>query len=115
TAQISKDAQSRLHCGSPSDCRRLNTPDIGTTNPQIRCKPRRNVALGDNARRCMVCASLVAAPPRCGEASSVFTTEGTENAEKSGRGRMQGPALRSVCEQAECLGGIQSQQLPSGG
>src|SRR5712692_5135524 len=60
------------------------TPDIGTTNPQIRCKPRRNVALGDNARRCMVCTSLVAAPPRCVEslARTFFTTEGTEDTAK---------------------------------
>src|ERR1700674_5448073 len=36
-----------------------------TTNPQIRRQPRRNFALADNARQCMVCTSLVAASPRC--------------------------------------------------
>src|ERR1700674_194346 len=56
-----------------------------TTNPQIRRQPRRNVALADNARQCMVCTSLVAAPPRCGKAASEVTTEGTEFTEPHSR------------------------------
>src|ERR1700730_17950834 len=36
-----------------------------TTNPQIRCEPRRNVAPRDNPCRYMIFTRLVAAPPRC--------------------------------------------------
>jgi hypothetical protein len=39
-----------------------------TTNPEIRCQPRRNVAFRGDLPGHTVCICLVAAPPRCGSA-----------------------------------------------
>ena len=47
-------------------------PALCTTNPQIRCAPRKNAIVRRNTFRCMGHLLLVAAPPRCVESLFFF-------------------------------------------